>query len=221
MIESKMSPLEWVQLNPTGTTPGSRSGHTITGMGRMSIMFGGIDPAIKKNGKMFPNNQVYTVKVVKDNIEWRQVQCGGDVPLERTNHAACAISQEKLFIFGGFYTSNLRFNDVYILKTSTFLIQPTSTGNSPPTNDPAWNPRTPSPKSAPLSPEPTALPTSSKTRSSSSEATEEWATKELPTTMSTSSTARLPSGPKSRSKEEPLPTPEEATRPSCSPRKNN
>jgi hypothetical protein len=27
----------------------------------------------------------------KDNIEWRQVPCGGDNPLERTNHAACAI----------------------------------------------------------------------------------------------------------------------------------
>lgn len=83
-------------------------------------MFGGIDPSIKKNGKIFPNNQVYTVKVVKDNIEWRLVQCGGDVPLERTNHAACAISTDKLFIFGGFYTSNLRFNDVYMLKTTDF-----------------------------------------------------------------------------------------------------
>jgi len=60
------------------------------------------------------------VKLVKDNIEWRQVQCGGDIPLERTNHCACAISAEKLFVFGGFYTSNLRFNDVYILKTTDF-----------------------------------------------------------------------------------------------------
>lgn len=63
---------------------------------------------------------MYTVKVQKDNIDWRPIQCGGDVPLERTNHAACAINQDKLFIFGGFYTSNLRFNDVYILKTTDF-----------------------------------------------------------------------------------------------------
>ena len=68
--------------------------------------------------KFFSFIKVYTVKMQKDNIEWRQVPCGGDNPLERTNHAACAISQDKLFIFGGFYTSNLRFNDVYILKTS-------------------------------------------------------------------------------------------------------
>jgi len=88
-------------------------------------MFGGIDQSNKKNGKIFPNNQVfliyfqvYTVKIVKDNIEWRPIPCGGDVPLERSNHAACAIGADKLFIFGGFYTSNLRFNDVYILKTS-------------------------------------------------------------------------------------------------------
>ena len=52
--------------------------------------------------------------------------CGGDVPLERTNHAACAINGEKLFIFGGFYTSNLRFNDVYFLRTTDFKIYNTS-----------------------------------------------------------------------------------------------
>jgi len=35
-------------------------------------MFGGIDQTNKKNGKIFPNNQVYTVKIIKDNnIEWR------------------------------------------------------------------------------------------------------------------------------------------------------
>jgi len=43
----------------------------VTGMDRMSIMFGGIDPSHKKNGKIFPNNHVYTVKLVKDAIEWR------------------------------------------------------------------------------------------------------------------------------------------------------
>ena len=58
MAESKFNALEWVQLNPTGTCPTARSGHSITGMGRMSIMFGGIDPQTKKNGKIFPNNQV-------------------------------------------------------------------------------------------------------------------------------------------------------------------
>jgi len=44
--------------------------------------------------------------------------CSGDVPLPRCYHAACAISLDKMLIFGGSFTSNLRFNDTYILKTS-------------------------------------------------------------------------------------------------------
>lgn len=57
-MADKHTGLEWIQLNPVGQIPTARSGHTVTGMGRISIMFGGIDPSSKKNGKMFPNNQV-------------------------------------------------------------------------------------------------------------------------------------------------------------------
>ena len=80
-------------------------------------MFGGLE-APKPDSKIAPNNQVYTLRVVSNNCEWRLVTCGGEVPLPRTNHAACAISNDKLFIFGGYSTSSLRFNDAYILKTS-------------------------------------------------------------------------------------------------------
>jgi hypothetical protein len=55
-MADKQTGLEWIQLNPVGQIPTARSGHTVTGMGRISIMFGGIDPSSKKNGKMFPNN---------------------------------------------------------------------------------------------------------------------------------------------------------------------
>ena len=53
-----------------------------------------------------------------DSCEWKIINCTGDIPLERAHHAACAISAEKMLIFGGYYTSKLRFNDTYILKTS-------------------------------------------------------------------------------------------------------
>lgn len=56
MQDSELAPLEWVNLKPTGSAPNARSGHSITGIGRTSIMFGGIDPTQKKNGKIFPNN---------------------------------------------------------------------------------------------------------------------------------------------------------------------
>jgi len=80
------------------------------------VMFGGLDSTHRKNDKLCPNNEVYSLKLTAVACEWKIQTCQGDIPLPRTNHAACAIGNDKLFIFGGYYTSNLRFNDVYILK---------------------------------------------------------------------------------------------------------
>lgn len=88
----------------------------MTTVGKYHIMFGGLDATHRKNNKICPNNQVYTLRFYQGNCEWRLGSCQGDIPQPRTQHAACAISQDKLFVFGGYYTSNLRFNDVYILK---------------------------------------------------------------------------------------------------------
>lgn len=85
-------------------------------------MFGGLDNDKNnfKDGKIAPNNQVFTLKLAQNNCEWRQMTCSGDVPLPRCYHATCAISADKMLVFGGSYTSNLRFNDTYILKTNSF-----------------------------------------------------------------------------------------------------
>lgn len=47
----------------------------------------------------------------------------GDPPKPRTGHTACAIGLDKMLVFGGYYTSNLRFNDTYMLKTSKNIIK--------------------------------------------------------------------------------------------------
>nr|SYZ35238.1 PtDNAH9b [Paramecium tetraurelia] len=118
-------PLVWVQVKQSGQIPAPRSGHTFVTVGKTHILFGGLDSekkpdAEKKNTKIAPNNQVYSLRVAPNVCEWKLVQCSGDPPLPRTNHAACAITPEKMLIFGGFYTSNLRFNDTFILRTTNF-----------------------------------------------------------------------------------------------------
>lgn len=40
--------------------------------------------------------------------------------MPRAHHAACAIGPDKLFIFGGYYSTSQRFNDVFILRTTDF-----------------------------------------------------------------------------------------------------
>ena len=42
----------------------------------------------------------------------------GDIPLPRAHHSACAIKGDRLFIFGGYYSSKQRLNDAYILTMS-------------------------------------------------------------------------------------------------------
>lgn len=80
-------------------------------------MFGGLEGKQGKGEVTKPTNHVFKIRLAANNVcDWSLVQCSGDVPQSRTNHASCAIEQDRLLIFGGYYTSKNRFNDVYILK---------------------------------------------------------------------------------------------------------
>ena len=82
------------------------------------MLFGGLDNE-KKNGKIAPNNDVFTLKLLPNNqCEWRLQACTGNIPLPRVHHAACYIGAERMLIFGGYYNSNEKFNDIYYLKAS-------------------------------------------------------------------------------------------------------
>jgi len=113
-------PLTWIPLKVSGTKPTPRSGHSLCPVGKMYILFGGLDNE-KKDGKVGPNNQVYALRLLSNNnCEWRLQKCEGSIPLARTNHAACAISNDEMMVFGGYFSTHQRFNDTYILKTSNW-----------------------------------------------------------------------------------------------------
>ena len=59
--------------------------------------------------------------MANNQCEWRLQPCSGDIPLARANHSACAIGPDRMLIFGGYYSSNQRFNDTFILKTSKLI----------------------------------------------------------------------------------------------------
>lgn len=115
-------PLRWVKIKTSDNAPTARLGHTLVQMDRdMYIMFGGLDGNHKMEGKILPTGQVYTLRINnKGDYIWTQNDCEGDeVPLPRTNHAACKLGKDKsneMFVFGGYYTSHKRFNDVHILR---------------------------------------------------------------------------------------------------------
>lgn len=119
------SPIAWQPMKQTGNVPTGRSGHTIVTMGKVHYMFGGIDSPKDSpdKTKILPKNELYTIRITNtvstpNNAEWSLKQCTGDVPLARAYHAACKIGEDRMLVFGGYYTSNSRFNDTFILKTS-------------------------------------------------------------------------------------------------------
>lgn len=58
--------------------------------------------------------------VNNQTIEWTLRQCLGDVPFPRAYHAACKVGEDRMFVFGGCYTSNERYNDTFYLKLPMF-----------------------------------------------------------------------------------------------------
>jgi dynein heavy chain, axonemal len=59
-----------------------------------------------------------------DTCAWTKLETGGEVPPGRWRHSAVA-DGNKLFVFGGFHSSHVRLNDLYVLdlKTNTWTQQ--------------------------------------------------------------------------------------------------
>lgn len=113
----------WVKIKTADSSaPSARLGHTLVEMDKdFYVLYGGLDANSRVEGNVLPNGQVYTLRInQKGEYFWTLTECEGlEVPLPRTNHAACKIGKNEMFVFGGYYTSKKRFNDVHILKTSS------------------------------------------------------------------------------------------------------
>lgn len=119
------APVSWKLIKQTGSPPGPIAGHTIVTIGKMHYMFGGLEKpeGVADPSKMLPKNDVYAIKIVNNaTVEWSLRQCTGDIPMPRAYHSACKIGEDRMFIFGGCYTSNLRYNDTFFLKLRNFQL---------------------------------------------------------------------------------------------------
>jgi len=111
-------PLVWTKIEVNGNAPKARFGHSLIKLERNFILFGGLIMKEDQSG-CIPSNEVYSLKFGGKNHQWILNNCTGDLPLARCNHSACEIGKNKMLIFGGFFTSKQRFNDVYILNLKT------------------------------------------------------------------------------------------------------
>ena len=114
----------WKQLRQNGSAPCARSGQSFNQIGNVYVMFGGISAELRDRAS--PNNDVYTLKQIASEFTWSKEKPRGDAPLPRAHHASCDLPKDRLLIFGGYYSSTQRFNDVYILDL------PSMTWSQPP-----------------------------------------------------------------------------------------
>lgn len=125
--------LSWKQVG--SGTPSGRFGHTCTVLGKVLVLFGGIND----NGDR--QNDTWIGQVIKEassltKISWKLLDVEPIFPPPRGAHAACRIGELQLVIHGGIGPYGHRLNDTWILDLSdgpsTRWHQVVNTGPSPP-----------------------------------------------------------------------------------------
>jgi dynein heavy chain len=86
-------------------------------------MYGGIE-GVEKRQTIKPNQEVYTLRMMRDKWVWEKQSPGGDeIPPARCQHVAQAIppQNDKLFVFGGHHTPKVRLNDTWWFDTKNYI----------------------------------------------------------------------------------------------------
>lgn len=115
-----MRPAEMVWSSPKamGVTPSKRSGHSLSVVNEYCYLFGGND----KRNPPGPNNELYKVDISSTDVYFTKIENTGGVgsrwPEPRSNHSAVVYNGYKIILFGGFRSSNIRYNDLWIYDTN-------------------------------------------------------------------------------------------------------
>lgn len=107
--------LSWKQVD--SGTPSGRFGHTCTVLGKLLVLFGGI------NDNGVRQNDTWIGQIIEDGssvtkISWKPLDLEPVVPPARGAHAACSIGDRQLVIHGGIGLYGLRLNDTWLLDLS-------------------------------------------------------------------------------------------------------
>ncbi|CAM9944324.1 unnamed protein product [Discosporangium mesarthrocarpum] len=113
--------MAWEKPKCMGDVPAKRSGHSFTVVGSMGYLFGGV-PQKRPPG---PTNDLFKLDMSNaGEFYWQKVKpppssgSGQKWPAPRWFHSASVYAKTNLVVFGGFFSSGVRFNDLWILDTS-------------------------------------------------------------------------------------------------------
>lgn len=105
--------MQWSVPKSIGDTPSRRSGHSFNAVGDLVYLFGGNDLRRPPG----PNNELYKLDMSSNEFYWGKIDNPGRSPESRSHHSA-VVYGNKIILFGGFRSSSIRYNDVWILDTT-------------------------------------------------------------------------------------------------------
>eukprot|EP00892_Ulva_mutabilis_P002200 jgi/Ulvmu1/11981/UM082_0060.1 len=106
--------LFWEQVKAIGDVPAPRSGHTFTKVGSRYLLFGGMGC---HNGKAQAFNDIYEFEPGDEESKWTLI-AAASCPPARARHAAFALDDDHLLIFGG-VNKRERYEDLCIYSCPT------------------------------------------------------------------------------------------------------
>jgi dynein heavy chain len=109
------SEMTWQQPRCLGEVPSRRSGHSFCMVGDFAYLFGGNDFRRPPG----PNNELYKLDMSGSEFYWSKIETSGRSPEPRSDHTAVVFNGTKMLVFGGFRSTNVRYQDVWILDSAT------------------------------------------------------------------------------------------------------
>ena len=107
--------MSWLTPKCLGEIPSKRSGHSMCVVGDFSYLFGGNDFRRPPG----PNNELYKVDMSSSEFYWTKIDNStGRLPEPRSHASMVVYKTNKIILFGGFRSSSIRYNDVWILDTA-------------------------------------------------------------------------------------------------------
>jgi dynein heavy chain len=105
----------WASPKCMGEGPSRRSGHSMSIIGDFCYIFGGNDFRRPPG----PNNELFKLDMSSAEFYWSKIENNGKAPEPRSQHTCVVYNDTKILLFGGFRSSHIRYNDVWILDTTT------------------------------------------------------------------------------------------------------
>ena len=126
--------LEWQEAATSGIQPRPRYRHTCEVIGRRFFVLGGSDNGDDDASKTRSKNVFSGLSVLNlETMCWSHPSIAGPSPFPRSGHASTVVGTNFIAIFGGKYSEEVFYNDLFLINVDTFVSMVIPVMGTPPT----------------------------------------------------------------------------------------